>query len=133
MGKNLKRGIDYEYKEKIRKTKVTLDNENDDFEALPKKTGIAHEGTWRYKRGSLHYKILERMLKKHVNEPYEVVYKDIAEKFKVGSLERLHLERDLVYMSLNEPDKYLFEGYQIIDGIIRQVITVKGVRTVVKG
>ena len=131
MGKYLDRGIDYvDYKGR---KKGNTNPIGEDAENLPKKAGIAHEGTWRYKRGSMDWKILQHMLKKHVNEPYQNVYSDIAEKFKVGSLERLHIERNLVFIYENDPNKYLSEGYTIIDGIIRHVQKVNGVKTVMKG
>jgi plasmid replication initiation protein len=130
MGKYLCRGIDYvDYKGR---KKGNSDRVGEDAENLPKKAGLAHDGTWRYKRGSMDWKILQHMLKKHVNEPYQNVYADIAEKFKVGSLERLHIERDLVSMSENDSDKYLREGYDIINGIIRRVQKVNGILTVIE-
>lgn len=133
MGKTLRRDIDGSSDKGRKNVLKQPERVGEDFENVPKKEGIAHKDTWRYKCGSMDWKILQRMLKKHVNEPYQNVYSDIAKKFKVGSLERLHIEHNLVYMSENDPDKYLREGYDIIDGIIRRIQKVNGIKTVVKG
>lgn len=132
MGKTLHRGIDAVNNKGRRDVLKQPDKIGEDYENVPKKSGIAHVDTWKFKRGYVESKVLERMLKKHVNEPFQNVYATIAERYKVGSLERLHLERDLVWMSHNDPGKYLHEGYLIIDGIIRRVQKVKGEYTIVK-
>ena len=132
MGKTLHRGID-SFSNKGRKdTLKQPDKIGEDYENIPKKSGITHQDTWKYKRGYVESKVLQRMLKKHVNEPFQNVYATIAERYKVGSLERLHLERDLVWMSHNDPQPYFREGYMIIDGIIRRVQKVKGEYVVIK-
>ena len=110
-----------------------INNPGEDCENLSKKEGVAHKGTWRYKKGFLDYKVLENIMKKHVNEPYEVIYKDIAKLFKTGSLERRHIEQELVCMSKPDANLYIHrEGYYIIDGIIKHVQKVKG-KTIILG
>jgi len=133
MGKTLHRGIDG-VNDKGRKDILKQPEKvGEDFENQPKKAGIAHKDTWRYKRGFISQAILERMMKKHVGEPYGVLYAEIAKRYKTGSLERLHLERDLV--TLSENDGYLpyRQGYFIdSEGIIRYAQRVGGVVKVIK-
>ncbi len=125
MGKNLHRYIDATYPP--RKVK----DAGEDCENLPVKEGKSHKGTYRYKRAYLDHKVLDNMMKKHVNEPYEVLYGDIAKLFKTGSLERRQIEQDLVWMSKPDAATYLYrEGYYIINGIIRCVLKVKGKITI---
>lgn len=130
MGRNLHRGIDYSLN--MKRESLKSEKVGEDMENLPKKVGVAHEGTWRYKRGGISHKLIERILARHRNEPYTNVYATIAKMFKVGSLERLHLERDLVCMSVEDGDRYRYEGYNIINGIVRYMHKVDGVLTVVE-
>ena len=132
MGKTLHRNIDYEAP--VKTPTLESDRVGEDFENIPKKDGIAHKGSWRYKRGFVYAKVLERMMKKHVGENYNVLYADIAKKYKTGSLERLHIERDLVCMS-KDGWRYatLWSGYFIDqEGIIRYAQKVKGEVTIIK-
>jgi hypothetical protein len=132
MGKVLHRNIDYDAP--LKKGSLRSDRVGEDAENLPKKEGQAHYGTWRYKRGFVYQAVIERMMKKHVDEPYGVLYAEIAKKFKTGSLERLHIERDLVSMSKNDGDDPPYLGGYFIDskGIIRYAQKVGGVMKVVK-
>ena len=116
MGKYLHGFIDSPGRDK----RQTLNEANvgEDYENIPKRGKIRHEGTWRFKKASLDYKILQGILGRHVNEPYEVVYGDIAKLFKTGSLERKRIEDELVWMAL--PDAYCGRRFCIHDGIIRR-------------
>jgi len=132
MGKTLHRGIDAPAP--LKKAPLNTNRVGEDYENIPKKEGQAHYDTWRYKRGLVYWTVLERLMKKHVGEPYGVLYADIAKKYKTGSLERLHIERDLVSMSKNDGDTVPYWGGYFIDGkgIIRYAQKVNGVMTVVK-
>ena len=129
MGKSIYRGIDYTIKET--RVKLSKGRVGEDFENIPKKAGVAHEGTWRYKRGSMDWKILQNFMKKHVNEPYEILYSEVAKKYKTGSLERLYCERYITDM-VDNPNHRVWRGYHIVDGIIRLVQKVNGELTVIK-
>jgi hypothetical protein len=130
MGKTLNRNLDYAAPLK----KHTLNNERvgEDYENIPKKEGQAHYDTWRYKRGFVSQKIIERMMKKHVGKDYNVLYAEIAKKYKTGSLERLHLERSIKYMERHEAPPY-YGGYFIDkEGIIRYSQRVAGRVQIIK-
>lgn len=130
MGKILNRNIDYEAP--LKKMPSNSGRVGEDAENLPKKEGIAHAGSWRYKRGFIYQKVIDRMMKKHLGENYNVLYAEIAKKYKTGSLERLHVERELVTMATNGI-KYatLWSGYFIDeDEIIRYAQVVNGKITV---
>jgi hypothetical protein len=133
MGKTLRRGIDG-YSDKGRKNVLKQPEKvGEDFENVSKKEGVAHKDTWKYKLGWVDSKILARMLKKHVGEPYGVLYAEIAKKYKTGSLERLHIERDLVWMSKETDYLPYNHGYFIdADGIIRYAQKVAGEVKVIK-
>ena len=134
MGKTLNRGIDGS-SDKGRKNLIKQPEKiGEDMENLPKKEGVAHIDTWRYKRGWVYQKILENMMKKHVGENHNVLYAEIAKRYKTGTLERLHIERDLLSMSINgERYATLWSGYFIDeDGIIRYAQKVNGVITIIK-
>ena len=130
MGRNLHRNIDYTLN--IKRESLKTDKVGEDCENLPKKAGVAHVGTWRYRRAGISYKLVERILAKHRNEPYQNVYGTIAKMFKTGSLERRLLEEDLKYMSLNEGDRYRYEGYNIVNGIVRYMQKVNGILSIVE-
>ena len=133
MGKTLHRGIDAVNNKGRKNVLKQPEKVGEDFENVTKREGIAHKDTWRYKRGFVYQDILERMMKKHVGEPYGVLYADIAKRYKTGSLERLHIERDLVCMSEN--DGYLpYRGGYFIDseGIIRYAQRIGGEVKVIK-
>ena len=130
MGRTLHRNIDYTLN--VKRESLKSDKIGEGMENLPKKAGVAHEGTWRYKRAGISHKMLHRILAKHRNEPYENVYGTIAKMFKTGSLERKLLEEDLKYMSINDGDKYRYEGYNIIDGVVRYMQKVNGKLTIVE-
>lgn len=129
MGKTLHRYIDYSLN--MKRESLKTDKIGEDMENLPKKSGIAHEGTWRYKRAGISHKMIQRILAKHRNEPYQNVYGTIAKMFKTGSLERKLLEEDLVWMSRDDTDMYRYEGYNIINGIIRYMQKVNGILSVI--
>ena len=131
MGKTLNRNLDYAAP--LKKPDLNTDKIGEDMENLPKKEGKAHPDTWRYKRGWVYQKVIERMMKKHLGEPYGVLYAEIAKKYKTGSLERLHIERDLVSMSENDGHMGYHGGYFIdSEGIIRYAQRIGGVMTVIK-
>ncbi len=121
MGKNLHRYIDYS--ESPKKKASGLEKYFEDYyENFPFREGVAHYRTFRYKRAFLNKSLIENLLKKHVNEEYTVIYGDIAKMFKTGSLERKHIENELIWMSEPDSSDYIYrEGYYIIDGIIRLV------------
>ncbi len=129
MGKTLHRYIDYSLN--MKRESLRCEKIGEDMENLPKKKGNAHEGTWRYKRAGISYKMVERILAKHRNEPYTNVYATIAKMFKTGSLERKLLEEDLVCMSVEDGDRYRYEGYNIIGGIVRYMQKVNGKLTII--
>ena len=126
MGKYLHGYIDFEMP--VREPNLKSEKVGEDYENLPKRGKVRHEGSWRYKRAFLDHTVLDNMCKKHVNEPYEVLFSEIALKFKTGSLERLHIDRDIVWMLKNDAEnsRYLMEGYTIHEGIIRLVRKMKG-------
>ena len=130
MGKSLHRNIDYSLN--VKRESLNSDKVGEDMENLPKKAGIAHVGTWRYRRGYISHKMLMRILAKHRNEPYQNVYATVSKMFKTGSLERRLLEEDIKYMSINDGDKYRYEGYNIIDGVVRYMQKVNGKLTIVE-
>ena len=133
MGKTLRRGIDGSSDKGRKNVLKQPERVGEDFENVPKKEGIAHKDTWRYKRGFVYQPVLERMMKKHVGEPYGVLYAEIAKRYKTGSLERLHIERDLVWMSKETDYLPYNHGYFIdADGIIRYAQRVGGVTKVIK-
>ena len=117
----------------LKKAPLNTNRVGEDFENVPKKEGQAHPDTWRYKRGWVYQKIIERMMKKHCGEPYQVLYAEIAKRYKTGTLERLHIERDLVSMSENDGRLPYSCGYFIDpQGIIRYAQKIKGVITIIK-
>ena len=114
----------------IRQHNYKSSKAGEDCENLPKKERIHKSGTWRY--ACLNSPILERMMKKHVNEPYDVLYTEIAARFKNGTLERRKLEEDLIWMiKYSKEDTYRWTGYHIVDGIIRLTQKVHGVMTTI--
>ena len=130
MGKYLYKNLDYAMPSK--RADLRSGSIGEDYENLPKKEKVRHTGTYRYKRADFKVDVLDNLMKKHVNEPYEVLYADIALLFKVGSLERLHIEREIVYLLEVVNDRIkMYPGYDIFDGIIREVKRVNGKITLI--
>lgn len=120
MGRYMSRWFDYKKPDK-KPNKFPVSGE--DGEDLPKHTSMRsrNKGTFRYKRPGISYKVLDRIMRKHVNEPYEMAITEISRQFGKDSYERKFLEGEILWLVAHDGEIWPWEGHIIVDGIIRYV------------